>query len=220
MDNGISKVEESKIGTGDGDRIMRKNTVEKSCPNEKGLLSAQELRVQTQQLSLREQLELNHFLLERLYAASAGLIQALNEGDVHTAIGEILGNLIGCEEAALFHYDQESRRFAQAWSVGVSDDTLQQFDKGTGMMWRTVGESLTQFRDRQNESHLQLCEQNLTASVVLKSSSEVVGVILLFGLLPQKNGFEWVDYQILKFLETYGAVAIQLQSLRKNAVTP
>jgi len=220
MDNAISKVEESKISTGDGDRIMRKNTIEKSCSNEKGLLSAQELRVQTQQLSLNEQLERNHFLLERLYAASAGLIQALNEGDVHVAIGEILGNLIGCEEAALFYYNQENRRFTPTWSVGVSDETMQPFSKGTGMMWRTVGEGLTQFRDRQNESHLQPCERNLTVSVVLKSSREVVGVILLFGLLPQKNGFEWVDYQILKFLETYGAVAVQLQSLRKNTVTP
>jgi len=199
---------------------MRKSTIEENLSNKNGPLSTQELRVRTQQLSLREQLERNHFLLERLYAASAGLIQALNDGDVHTAIGEILGNLIGCEEAALFHYNPENRRFALAWSVGMSDETLQQFSKGTGMMWRTVGEGLTQFRDRQNESHLQPCEQNLTASVILKSSREVVGVILLFGLLPQKSGFEWVDYQILKFLETYGAVTIQLQSLRKNAVTP
>lgn len=218
MDNASSKVEETKMGTRDGDRIMRKNTAEKSLSNDNGLLSAQDLRVQTQQLSLREQLERNHFLLERLYAASAGLIQALNEGDVHVAIGEILGNLIGCEEAALFHYDQKDRRFTDAWYVGVPDEPLKQFSKGTGMMWRTVGEGRTQFRDRQNESQLQPCEQNLTASVVLKSSREVVGVILLFGLLPQKNGFEWVDYQILKFLETYGAVAIQLQCLRKNAV--
>lgn len=198
---------------------MRKSTVEKSQPSEKGL-TTEELRFRAQQLSLREQLERNHFLLERLYAASAGLIQALSEGNVHVAIGEILGNLIGCEEAAIFHYSQANRRFAPAWSVGISDEVLQQFSNGTGMMWRTVGEGVTQFRDRQNESHLQPCEQNLTASVVLKSSREVVGAILVFGLLPQKNGFEWVDYQLLKFLETYGAVAIQLQSLQQNAVTP
>ena len=88
------------------------------------------------------------------------------------------------------------------------------------MMGRTVSQGLTQFRDRQNEAHLLPCEKNLTASVALKSSREIVGVILIFGLLPQKNGYEWVDYQLLKFLETYGAVAIQLQSLKKNAVTP
>jgi hypothetical protein len=176
--------------------------------------------VRTQQLSLREQIERNHFLLERLYAASAGIIQALAEGDVHIAIGEILGNLIGSEEVAIFHHNKADRRFAHAWSVGVPNETIQQFSNGAGMIGRTVSQGLTQFRDRQNGANLLPCEKNLTASVVLKSSSEVVGVILIFGLLPQKNGLEWVDYQLLKFLETYGAVAIQLQSLQKNAVKP
>jgi len=208
------------IGPENGSRTLRKNIAERDCTNGERILSSEELRIRAQQLSLREQLERNHFLLERLYAASAGIIQALAEGDVHAAVGEILGNLIGCEEAAIFHYDQANRHFVHAWSVGVPDETLQHFSKGTGMMWRAVGEGVTQFHDRQPESHLQPCEQNLIASVVLKSSREVVGVILLFGLLPQKNGLEWVDYQLLKFLETYGAVAIQLQCLQKNAVTP
>jgi hypothetical protein len=208
------------IGTGDGSRILRENSVEKKHANGERALSAEELRVRTQQLSLREQIERNHFLLERLYAASAGIIQALAEGDVHIAIGEILGNLIGSEEVAIFHYNKADRRFAHAWSVGVPNETIQQFSNGAGMIGRTVSQGLTQFRDRQNGANLLPCEKNLTASVVLKSSSEVVGVILIFGLLPQKNGLEWVDYQLLKFLETYGAVAIQLQSLQKNAVKP
>ena len=208
------------IGTAEGSRILRKNSVEKKHANGERTLSTEELRARTQQLSLREQIERNHFLLERLYAASAGIIQALTEGDVHGAIGEILGNLIGSEEVAIFHYNKADRRFVRAWSVGVSNDMLQQFSKGAGMMGRTVSQGLTQFRDRQNQAHLLSCEKNLTASVVLKSSREVVGVILIFGLLPQKNGLEWVDYQLLKFLETYGALAIELHCLQKNAVTP
>jgi len=183
-------------------------------------MSPEELRAETQQLSLREQLELNHFLLERLYAASAGIIQAVAEGDVHAAIGEILGNLIGSEEVAIFHYDQADRRFLHAWSAGLSDELLRQLDRGTVMMRRAVEEGQTQFRDRQTALQLQPCEQNLTATVVLKSSREVVGLILIFGLLPQKNGLEWVDYQLVKFLETYGAVAIQLQRLQKDTVAP
>jgi len=208
------------IGTGDGSRIVRKNLAEKKHANGERALSTEELRTRTQQLSLREQIERNHFLLERLYAASAGIIQALNGGDVHAAIGEILGNLVGSEEVAIFHYKKADRRFVHAWSVGVPNETLRQFSSGAGMMGRTVSQGLTQFRDRQNEAHLLPCEKNLTASVVLKSSREVVGVILIFGLLPQKSGLEWVDYQLLKFLETYGAVAIQLHGLQKNVMTP
>jgi len=204
------------IGAENGSRILRKNLVSKVRTDLEHLPSSAELRARTQQLTLREQLERNHFLLERLYAASARIIQALTDGDVHVAIGEILANLIGSEEAAIFHYRQADRRFVQAWSVGLTDELLRQFSNGTGMMWRTVGEGLTQFRERQIDSDLRPCEQNLTASVVLKSSHEIVGVLLIFRLLPQKSGLEWVDYQLLKFLETYGAVAIQLQSLQKN----
>src|SRR5579859_7270790 len=52
------------------------------------------LRARAQQLSLREQLERQHFLLERLNAASARLLQAIETGDVYEAIGEIIGNLV------------------------------------------------------------------------------------------------------------------------------
>ena len=208
------------IGAGNRSRILRKDLPKKKHTNGEGMLSSEELRLRTQQLSLREQLERNHFLLERLYAASAGIIHALGDGDVHAAIGEVLGNLIGSEEVAIFHYDKVHRRYVHAWSVGVSKELLARCSNGTSMMQRTVSEGLTQFRDRQTESQLQPWEQNLTASVVLKSSREVVGVLLIFGLLPQKSGLEWVDYQLVKFLETYGAVAIQLQCLQRNVVTP
>ena len=43
------------------------------------------LRIRAQQLSLREQLERQHFLLERLNAVSARLLQAIELGDVYEA---------------------------------------------------------------------------------------------------------------------------------------
>jgi len=45
-------------------------------------------------------------------------------------------------------------------------------------------------------------------------------VIAIFGLLPQKNNLEWVDYELLKFLETYGAVAIHFQRLQGKQIAP
>lgn len=208
------------IFAGDWSRQLQKNSIKHSQTAAERIMSPEELRAETQQLSLREQLERDHFLLKRLYAASAGIINAVEDGDVHAAIGEILGNLIGSEEVALFHYHKADRRFACAWSTGLTDELLEQLKHGTPIMRRTVEEGMTQFRDLQINSRLEPSEQNLTASVILKSSRQVVGVILIFGLLPQKNGFEWVDYELLKFLETYGAVAIQLQNLQKNAGAP
>lgn len=214
------KDEEEMIVTGNGSRKLPKNSIKQTEIAAERIRSHETLRTETKQLSLREQLERNHFLLKRLYAASAGIINAVEDGDVHAAIGEILGNLIGSEEVAIFHYHKAERRFACAWSTGLSEDLLEQLRCGTTIMRRTVDEGMTQFRELQINSRLEHSEQNLTASVVLKSSRQVVGVILIFGLLPQKSGLEWVDYELLKFLETYGAVAIQLQGLQKNVIRP
>ena len=181
---------------------------------------AQELRRHSHQLSLRDQIERNHFLLKRLNAASARLIQALDDGDVYPAIAEIIANLIGSEEVAIFHYDSSDQSFSLGWSWGIDEEILQQFSRGVGLIGRAVRQGATQFRDRVTDIPLHHHEQNLTACVVLKSSGEVVGAIPILGLLPQKNGLEWADFELIKFLETYGAVAVQFQKLCDNSVTP
>jgi uncharacterized protein YigA (DUF484 family) len=179
-----------------------------------------ELRLRAQQLSLREQIERNHFLFERLHAANTRLLQSLEAGDVFEAIAEIIANLIGSEEIAIFHYEQGGRNISLEWSWGVETETLQRFASGAGMLGRAAHNGVTQFRDRQPEDLLLPYEKNLTACVVLKSSQEITGAIAIFGLLPQKSRLEWVDFEILKFLEVYGAVAIQHQRLQRKQVAP
>jgi hypothetical protein len=175
---------------------------------------AEELRLRAQQLSFREQLERNHFLLERVHAASVRLIQSLDLGDVYEAIGDIVSSLIGSEEVAIIHYQPADESFSIAWSWGVEEDALQPLTSGAGMIGRAVQQGASQFRDRQPDSVLLPHENNLTACVVLKTSREIVGVLAIFGLLPQKNHLEWVDFELLKFLQTYAAVAIQYQKLQ------
>lgn len=82
-------------------------------------------------------------------------------------------------------------------------------------MGRAAHEAASQFRHRMPAAPLLPCEENLTACVPLKLDREVIGVIVILGLLPPKNGLEWVDFELLKFLETYGAVPVQLQHLQK-----
>jgi len=182
--------------------------------------SFEALRHRAQQLSLREQIERQHFLLERLYTTSSRLIQAVEQGQVFEAIGEIIGNLIGCEEVAIFRYRATDQTFSLVWSTGVKEEILRQFALGVGLVGRAAHEGASQFRDRRPAAPLLPCEENLTACVPLKLDREVISIIVILGLLPQKNGLEWVDFELLKFLETYGAVAVQLQDLQKGAVTP
>ncbi len=208
------------IGTGNGSHPPAKGKRRMGSHNGSSDVAkqTQELRRHTHQLSLRDQIERNHFLLKRLNAASVRLIQALEDGDVYPAIAEIIANLVGSEEVAIFHYDSSDQSFSLAWSWGIDEETLQQFATGAGLIGRAARQGATQFRDRVTDIPLRHYEQNLTACVVLKSSGEVVGVVPILGLLPQKNGLEWADFELLKFLETYGAVAVQFQRLRDNPV--
>jgi hypothetical protein len=210
------------IGTGDGNRPFVKTGHRPESPIGNSSISAeaQDLRSRAQLRSLREQIENKHFLLKRLDAASARLIQALELGDVYEAIAEIIANLVGSEEVAIFHFSSVAKTFSLAWSWGVESDALQQFISGAGMFGRAVHKGASQFRDRQPQGLLLPHEHNLTACIVLKSSDEILGVIAIFGLLPQKNRLEWADFELLKFLEIYAAAAIQFHELQKKQVAP
>jgi hypothetical protein len=183
--------------------------------NESGIT---DLRLKVQQHSLREQLERNHFLLVRLNAASGRLIQTLENGDVFEGIAEIMGNLVGSEQIAIFEFHPEEQTFSLAWSLGMEEEALKPFLHGAGMFGRAVQQGVSQYKERQPENLLLPYEKNLTACILLKSSREIVGMVAIFGLLPQKNELEWADFEMLKFVETYGAVAMQFQRLRRNQV--
>jgi hypothetical protein len=210
------------IGTGDEGRPPVKEGCRIEAAHRESSIhtGTEELRLRVQQLSLREQIERNHFLLMRLNAASARLIQSIEAGDVFDAIAEIIANLIGCEEIAVFDFHPSRQDFSLAWSLGVEADALKPFLCGAGMFGRAVQQAMSQFQERQPEAALLPFEKKLTACVILKSSREIIGVIAIFGLLPQKNSLEWADYELLKFLETYAAVAIQLQRLQGKQVAP
>lgn len=213
--------EGNMIGDGNGDWLIAKAGCRTAGEvNSSTSTGKEELRLRVQQLSLREQMERNHFLLVRLNAASARLIQSLDGGDVFDAIAEIIANLIGSEEIAVFDYHAAKQTFSLAWSWGVEANDLQPLLCGAGMLGRAVEQGASQFKERQPEALLLPFEKKLTACVILKSSREIVGVIALFGLLPQKNCLEWSDYELLKFLETYAAVAIQFQKLQGHQVAP
>jgi hypothetical protein len=219
---GREKREEAMTGAGNGNRMPAQSgcQVEPAAGNSAIPTGSEQLRLRVQQLSLREQLERNHFLLERLAAASARLIHTVEHDNVFEATSEIIANLIGSEEVAFLDCGAADKTFSLAWSWGVEADTLEPFLNGDGMCGRAVEEGISQFRERQPEAALLPFEKNLTACVILKSSQEIVGVIAIFGLLPQKDRLEWADYELLKFLETYAAIAIQFQRLQGKQIAP
>src|SRR5205814_1284759 len=154
------------IGTGDGNRPPMKEGCRIQAAETDSSMHAgtEELRLRVQQLSLREQIERNHFLLMRLNAASARLIQSIEAGDVFDAIAEIIANLIGSEEIAVFDFHPSRQDFSLAWSLGVEADALKPFLCGAGMFGRAVQQGMSQFQERQPEAALLPCVTNDAAS--------------------------------------------------------
>src|SRR5881396_3709708 len=144
------------IGTGDGNRPPMKEGCRIQAAETDSSMHAgtEELRLRVQQLSLREQIERNHFLLMRLNAANARLIQSLEQGDAFEAIAEIIANLIGCEEVAMFDYHPGEQNFSLAWTSGVEAAAMQPFLCGAGMLGRTVEQGVSQYRERQPDTSL------------------------------------------------------------------
>jgi hypothetical protein len=210
------------IGAENGNRppLKRPSWIKETNGTTPASTGGEGLQLRVQQLSLSEQLERNHFLLERLYASSARLVQALETGDVFEAIAEIIANLIGSEEVAIFDYCPAKKTFSLEWALGVEPEALQHFASGPGMFGRAAELGISQFKERQPDAALLHFEKDLTACVILKPGSEVVGLIAIFGLLPQKSCLGWVDFELFKFLETYAAVAIQFQKLQRKQVAP
>ncbi len=206
-------------GSGDNGSAPEKDRGRKAPANELNTVSVSDLRGRAHLLSRREQLYSNHFLYERYYAASARLIQAVGQRDVFEAIGEIIGALIGCEEVAIFLRGQDGNLFA-AWSTGVADDELRELGAETDLIGYAIRHRATQLDDRQGATLCLSSGKRVTSWVALKSGHEVIGVIVLLNLLPQKKGLEWVDHELLKLLEIYGTVAIELQYMQEDVVTP
>jgi len=179
-------------------------------------LRSQDFRLRAQQLALREQIERNHFLLERLSASSTRLLQSLDSSTVFEAIAEIIANLVGSEQVAIFYYAPERESFQSAWSCGVEPSSLERVAASNGMLRRTARKATTQFREIQDAASFLPGEINLTACIALKSGQDVIGAIAIFDLLPQKQRLEWADFELFKFLEVYAAYAIEIQRLREK----
>lgn len=145
--------------------------------------------------------------LSNLYVASYQLNGTLDRERVIAAIQEIVINLIGSEELAIWEVDEELDTLSLVSSFGIdeSDWTVVPIGKGTiGSVARTG----TLFLTTADAAPQETLERTLTACLPLKLDDKVVGVIAIFSLLQQKTGLEPVDHELLDLLGSHAASAL------------
>jgi len=138
--------------------------------------------------------------LANLYVASYQLHCTLRRDAVLAAIQEIVVNLIGSEEFAVFERDGAGR-FRLASSVGAGDDeSLADHER--------VAQATAS-----GETWVSAQHGDLTACIPLKVDGAVTGFIVIRRLLAHKAGLEPLDLELFDLLGTHAAMALYASSL-------
>ena len=149
--------------------------------------------------------------LANLYVASYSLHSTLDRGQLVAAIREIVANLIGSEEMALFRLDAVRQRLVLLDSVGVELATYRELPLDRGLVAQAVrsGQPLVVAPGDPRAAG----EESLTAVIPLRVVDDVVGAIAIFRLLPQKPVLEDLDRELFDLLASQAGMALHCAEL-------
>jgi hypothetical protein len=162
------------------------------------------------QLSLRYmrqsvELPLNHkdqAVMAKLYAAAKALHQAVREGIVADAIFEISSNLIGCEQVALLVTCERRDGVAFSGCAGFNPQQLEAIRRNAKrIIEEAPADSI--FIETAGKERSFLSSLGISARIPFWLDSVTKGAIVFFDLLPQRDGLDSGDRELLKLLCAY-----------------
>jgi len=152
--------------------------------------------------------------LGSLFVACHQLLGCVDRADVLSTIQEIVVNLIGSEEVAIFECRPEEQRLALAASRGLEANVYQSIPFDAGRIGRAARSGRACLAGDSALTVETPIENGLTACVPMRLEGRVIGVIAVFRLLPQKSGFTRVDLELFDLLGVQAATALYSASLR------
>jgi hypothetical protein len=156
------------------------------------------------------QVESHSSNLANLYVASYQLHTSVDRDTVLNVIKEIVINLIGSEELAIYERNGDAE-FRLADSFGVDADRLVTFIPGGGPVGQKLSEGAV-FADPTASYGL----RKLTACIPLKVGEKVTGAILIFSLLEHKPSLQPVDFELFDLLAVHAATSLYCASLHSQ----
>lgn len=139
--------------------------------------------------------------LANLYVATYQLHASLEAGDVRAAVADIAVNLLGAERFSIWIKDDAGALVRAAESSGVDPAAPDEpYAGGDTLLDACVREQALQFGPREGSSSV--------ASVPFAAQGELVGVLLVERILPQKPGFTAGDRELLDLLAAHTASAL------------
>jgi hypothetical protein len=201
-------------------RRLREQLVRVTGELERHLEDQRHLRTQLEEVETQNrrymaeftQVEQQNNNLTNLYVASYRLHGTLDRNDVVGTIQEIIANLVGSEEHAIYELKPGTNALSLVACIGIDSERYRQIPVGQGPIGR-VASTGEPFVVGEQGASPDPEEPELTACIPLKLNNEVSGVIALFRLLPQKPCFEPVDHELFDLLATHAATALYTTGL-------
>lgn len=146
----------------------------------------------------------NAALVSRRRVALSQMNAARNRQEAIATVKEILINFIGTEQFACLQFNERQRRPECLFSMGVDEHQLATLSAETAEIATALTGS-AMFHDHESRAEN---PSGIIAAVPLKLGKELMGVIVVFDLLPQKNGWEHIDHAMFELLSDHAAASI------------
>lgn len=144
--------------------------------------------------------------LANLYIASYQLHSTLDFKEVLQIIIEIIINLIGGEEFALMLLDEKANELQAVASEGIAREEVPSVKIGAGVIGQVAKSGDNYFVEDVASYVPDL--QNPMVCIPLKIKEHVIGVLVIYKLLVQKNSFQELDYELFTLLAGHAATAV------------
>ena len=132
--------------------------------------------------------------LTNLYVATYQLHGTLDRAEVLAVIQEIIINLVGSEEMAVFEIDEDSSKLNLIAQFGLAEGAFQNLRLGDGIIGKAAQTGQMFVGDTHSREGALPEEEHLTVCFPLKLGSRVRGVIAVLRLLQHKRRLEDVDH--------------------------
>ena len=163
---------------------------------------------------LREQfvlVEQQNSNLANLYVAAYQLAGTVDRAVVLQSIQEIVANLIGSEEMGIYGMSDDRTTLVLATSFGIDAERYAAVRVGEG----TIGVAAASGEMYVSPSGTP-DEENLTACIPLRIDGEVIGMIVIFGLLGHKPALSDIDREMFDLLAVHAATSLYCATLHEE----
>lgn len=140
----------------------------------------------------------------RLFVALSQMTLASTQQEAITTVTEILTNFIGTEQFACLRFRKDRKQLECLFSMGIDSGRIAALEQASEEMEALLrGETQLGTNGCAGYSF-----SDLIAVVPLRLKEELLGVIVILTLLPQKNRLEQWDYALCDLLSKHAAASI------------